>query len=407
VSRRVVISGLGLTSPIGNDLAAVTRALTSSQHGVATMPDWAQYGGLATRLGAPVRDVVFDYPHKMTRSMGRVGLLSLHATDHAIRDSGLTEEMLRSGRLGLSYGSTHGSSSELEAFCRKLIGQNGIQGIPGSSYLRFMSHTSAANLAHCYGIRGRVMPSIAACASASQGIGYGFEVVRAGMQDLMLCGGAEELHFVHASVFDIMFATSTRYNDRPEASPRPFDRARDGLVVGEGAGTVVLEEYEHARRRGAPIYAEVVGYGTNCDGTHVTSPSFEGMAAAMKLALDDARVGPERIDYINAHGTGTQAGDIAESIATAKVFGTRTPLSSTKGHTGHTLGACGALEVIFLLAAMRERFVPETRNLTEVDPRCGQLDYVMGAPREHDVEVAMTNNFAFGGINTSLVIARL
>jgi 3-oxoacyl-[acyl-carrier-protein] synthase II len=407
VSRRVVISGLGLTSPIGNDLATVTRALTGSQHGVVTMPGWAQYSGLNTRLGAPVQDVVFDYPHKMTRSMGRVGLLSLYATDRAIRDGGLSEELLRSGRLGLSHGSTHGSSSELEAFCRKLIGQNGIQGIAGTSYLRFMSHTSAANLAHCYGIRGRVMPAIAACASASQGIGYGFEVVRAGVQDVMLCGGAEELHFVHASVFDIMFATSTRYNDRPDSSPRPFDRARDGLVVGEGAGTVVLEEYEHARRRGAKVYAEVIGYGTNCDGTHVTSPSFEGMAAAMKLALDDAHVSPERIDYINAHGTGTEAGDIAESIATAKVFGTGTPLSSTKGHTGHTLGACGALEVIFLLATMRGRFIPETRNLTEIDPRCGQLDYVMGTPRAHDVQVAMTNNFAFGGINTSLVIARL
>ena len=407
MSRRVVISGLGLASPIGHDLADVTRALTGSRHGVVTMPQWAQYTGLATRLAAPVTGVALDYPHKMARSMGRVGLLSLFATDRAIADSGLLPEHLRSGRLGLSYGSTHGSSTELESFCRKMLVGNSISGIAGSSYLRFMSHTCAANLAHCYGIRGRVVPSVAACASASQGIGYGYEVIRAGTQDLMLCGGAEEMHFVHAAVFDIMFATSTRYNERPGESPRPFDRARDGLVVGEGAGTLVLEEQEHARRRGARVYGEIVGYGTNCDGTHVTSPSYEGMAAAMRLALDDAQVAPEAIDYINAHGTGTEAGDIAESVATAMTFGARVPFSSTKGHTGHTLGACGAIEAVFLLAMMRERFVPETRNLTEVDPRCGQLDYVTGAPRPCDVKLAMTNNFAFGGINTSLIVRRL
>lgn len=404
--RRVVVTGAGLVSPIGNSMDEVSLALREERHGIRTMPEWSEIGHLATRLAAPAHGVDRDaYPRKATRTMGRVAILSTWATDRALEASGLTADYLREGRVGLAYGSTHGSSSELEAFCKKLFGGGGFKGLAGSAYLAFMSHTCAANLAIHYGLRGRVITTCSACVSGSQAIGYGYEAVKHGHEDVMICGGAEELHFSHAGVFDIMYATSTRYNERPELSPRPFDRERDGLVVGEGAGTLVLEEREHALRRGAPILGEVLGYGTNCDGQHITQPSPAGMGGAMKRALEDAGLGPDAFDYVNAHGTATELGDIAESQATFEVMGDRIPVSSTKSYTGHTLGACGAIEAIFCLVAMRDGFLPPTRNLEDVDPRCAPLRYLR---RVEDVKprVVMNNNFAFGGINTSLVLGR-
>jgi 3-oxoacyl-[acyl-carrier-protein] synthase II len=407
MSRRVVITGLGLTSPIGSSLDAVSGALQRGEHGIAAMAEWAEVQDMQTRLGAVVRGADLErFARKKTRTMGRVALLSAIATADAVEDAGLTPELLGSGRTGLAYGSTHGSTTELERFCRVLFASGGLAGLAGSSYLKLMSHTCIANLAQCFEIRGRIVPTVSACVSASQGIGSGYETIRDGYQDVMLCGGAEEMHALHAGVFDIMFATSTHYNDRPDASPRPFDRARDGLVVGEGAGTLVLEELEHARRRGARIHAELIGYGTNCDGTHVTSPSAEGMAGAMRLALEDARLPADAVEYVNAHGTATELGDIAESQATLQVLGARVPISSTKGHTGHTLGACGAIEAIFAIAMMRDGFLAPTRNLEQLDERCAPLRYLTGEAVEARPAIVMSNNFAFGGINTSLILRR-
>ncbi len=312
--------------------------------------------------------------------------------------------MLGSGKLGLAYGSTHGSSSALESFCRTLFKENDLKGIGGSAYLKFMSHTCVANLAQYYGIKGRVISTCAACVSASQAIGAGYELVKHGIQDVMICGGAEEMHYTHVGVFDLLYATSTHYNDRPDRSPRPFDAEHDGLVVGEGAGTLVLETWERASNRGAKIYGEIAGYGTNCDGTHVTSPSAEGMAAAMRLALDDAKMPRGDIQYVNAHATATPLGDIAESQATMQVLGDEVAISSTKGHTGHTLGACGAIESAFCMMMIRDGFLPPTRNLETVDPRCAPLNYLRGEVRRAKLDTVMNNNFAFGGINTSLII---
>jgi 3-oxoacyl-[acyl-carrier-protein] synthase II len=406
--RRVVITGIGLASPIGNTLDAVSSALREGRHGVRTMPEWDGIGQLGTRLAAPVLDVErADFPRKMTRTMGRVGILSLYASEAAIADAGIPRERLSLGDVGVAYGSTHGSSSELEKFCTRLFGSNSLAGLEGSAYLTFMSHTCAANLAIHYGIRGRVISTCSACVSSSQGIGAAYEAIKFGQQRIMLAGGAEELHFTHAGVFDIMYATSRKYNDAPELSPRPFDTERDGLVVGEGAATLILEELEDARARGAKIYAEVLGYGTNCDGQHVTRPSSEGMGGAMALALADSGLERHHIDYINMHGTATEQGDIAESAATLEVLGDKIPVSSTKSFTGHTLGACGGLEAIFCLAMFRDDFVPHTRNLERVDPRCAPLDYIMGGPRPMRLERVMSNNFAFGGINTSLILGRI
>lgn len=406
--RRVVVTGIGLATPIGNSLEEVTDSLLQGRHGIFPMPEWSAYGQLATRVAGLVENISEkNFHRKKVRTMGRVGLLSLYATEQALRRSGLADDQLSNPRLGICYGSTHGSSSAQEEFCRMIFEGKSFEGILGSSYLKFMSHTCAANLAAHYGVQGRVVPTIAACSSGSMAIGTGFEAIISGAQDVMLCGGAEEMHFVHAGVFDIVFAASAKYNENPELTPRPFDKQRDGLVVAEGAGTLVLEELSHAKARGAPVLAEVEGYGLSCDGTHVTNPSPEGMGRAMKLALQSAGLSPDSIGYINAHGTATDVGDIAESMATHQLFGESVPISSTKSYMGHTLGACGAIEAAICIAALQRGFIPPTRNLEEVDERCAPLDYVVGEPRRVHLSRAMSNNFAFGGIDTSLIFKRL
>lgn len=400
---RVVITGIGLTTPIGSSMREVSSALREDKHGITTMPEWASIEHLQTRLAAKVEGLSFDYPRKRTRTMGRVSLLSLAATEQAVQDAGITPEELTNGRTGVAYGSTNGSSSANEEWSRKMFMNGGLQGIQSTEYIKFMSHTTAANLAIYYGVTGRVISTCAACVSASQAVGAGYEAIRAGIQDVMIVGGAEELHATHAAIFDIMYATS-RKNDTPDLTPRPFDRGRDGLVIGEGAGTFVLESYERARARGAHIHAEILGYGTNCDGTHVTNPSADGMAGAMSLALADAQLSADRIDYVNAHATATEVGDIAESLATSRTLGNQVPISSTKSFTGHTLGACGAIEAAFCIAMMREGFLAPNRTLDDVDPRCAPLNYLGKTALDAKPRICMTNNFAFGGINTSLIL---
>jgi 3-oxoacyl-[acyl-carrier-protein] synthase II len=401
---RVVITGIGLATPIGHSLRAASGALREDRHAIVKMPEWDAIEHLNTRLGAPITNLALSYPRKKVRTMGRVSLLSLHASEQAIAEAGIDEAMLTSGRVGVAYGSTAGSSSVNEEWCRRMFVSRGLGGLSSTDYIKFMSHTCAANLAIYYGLTGRVISTCSACVSSSQAIGAGYETIRAGVQDVMLVGGAEELHFSHAAIFDIMFAASRR-NDEPELTPRPFDQARDGLVIGEGAGTLVLESYEHARARGAHIFAELLGYGTNCDGTHVTNPSAAGMAGAMRLALRDARLDASRIDYVNAHATATEVGDIAESRATAEVLGANVPVSSTKSFTGHTLGACGAIEAAFCIAMMQEGWLAPNRTLDTVDERCARLDYIGKEPRSARPRITMSNNFAFGGINTSLILS--
>lgn len=406
--RRVVVTGMGVVTPLGSELGKVEAALREGKSGVRHMPEWDAVGHMLTRLGAPA-DVpeLAKLPRKVARLMGRVSLLTTVATEQAIAQAGLTKAELESGKVGIAHGSTHGSSSENEAWARKLFMERGLLGLSATSYLKFMSHTTASNLALHFGIRGRVMTTCAACVSASQGIAYGYEAIRNGAAEAMVCGGAEELHFSHAGIFDVMHATSSLHNDRPDTSPRPFDKDRDGLVVGEGAGTFVLEDYERAKALGKPMIAEVLGFATNCDGTNLTSSSRESMAIAMKGALDDARLDASDIGYVNAHATATDLGDMLESQATHDVFGDRAPVSSLKGHMGHTLGACGAIEAALAIQMMRGGYIIPTRNLEEPDPRCAPLDYVRGAVREARFDRFLANKFAFGGINVSIVFGRV
>jgi len=291
-------------------------------------------------------------------------------------------------------------------FGRMLV-EKTTDGIGSTTYIKMMSHTAAVNVGVFFGLQGRLIPTSSACTSGSQAIGYAYESIRSGAIPVMVAGGAEEICATQCAVFDTLFATSTA-NDHPKLTPRPFDQERDGLVIGEGACTLVLEDYDHAKARGAKVLAELVGFGTNLDGCHVTQPQSKTMAEVMRLALKDADLPTSAIGYCSAHGTATQHGDTAESRATASVFGADMPISSLKSYIGHSLGACGAIEAYSVVNMMHEGWFHPTVNLTQVDSGCGELDYIQGAEGRHlDIEMAMSNNFAFGGINTSLIFKRL
>lgn len=407
LGRRVVVTGMAGFSPIGHDWAAIRSRLDSMQTGVRHMPDWGVYEGLNTRLGAPVEDFVLPrhYSRRVLRSMGRGAQMATRATELALTDAGLLDSpLLSSGDMGISYGSSAGEPDAVADFGNMLIHKS-TDGLNANSYIRMMAHTAAVNIGVYFGIRGRIHTTSSACTSGSQGIGYAYEAIRFGRQKAMIAGGCEELSASEAAVFDTLFATST-CNDAPHTSPRPFDVKRDGLVVGEGAGTLILEDLEHALARGAHIYAEVLGFGTNSDGRHVTQPDAAMMEQAIRMALADAQVSADEIGYISAHGTATTLGDVAESHATHAVFGSHTPISAMKSFTGHTLGACGALEAWAAIEMARDGRFHACANLDEVDPACAALDYIMGESRNIDCRVVMSNNFAFGGINTSLVLSR-
>ena len=405
--KRVVVTGFGAISPLGHDWPTVFAALKSLRNAVEHMPDWAQFDGLNTQLGVRAKpfELPAHYNRKSTRSMGRVALMATRASELALADAGLVgSPLLSSGRMGVSYGSSAGSPPALGDFGRMMT-EKSTAGINANTYIKMMSHTAAVNIGVFFGLTGRIVTTTSACTSGSQGIGYAFEAIQTGRQVAMLAGGAEELDATEAAVFDTLFATSTR-NDTPRLTPRPFDAKRDGLVLGEGACTLVLEELAHALARGATIHAELLGWGTNSDGTHVTHPNAATMAQAMRMALVDARITPDSVGYVNAHGTATEQGDMAESQATNEVLGPRAPISSLKSYMGHTLGACGALEAWMTIEMMREGWFAPTLNLEEVDPRCGALDYITGEGRIIETDIVMSNNFAFGGINTSLIFRR-
>jgi len=389
MTRRVVITGMGGVTAFGENWQAVSARLLAYENAVRKMPEWQVYDGLHTLLGAPVDDfsVPEHYTRKRIRSMGRVSLMSTRATELALEDAGLIgDPELTNGETGIAYGSSTGSTGPVSEFAT-------------------MPHTTAVNTGLFFGLRGRVIPTSSACTSGSQAIGYAWEAIRHGYQTVMVAGGAEELCPSEAAVFDTLFATSQR-NDAPKSTPSPFDAQRDGLVIGEGAGTLILEALEHAKARGATIYGEIIGFTTNCDAAHITQPQRETMQICMEKSLTMAGLSPQDIGYISAHGTATDRGDLAESQATAAIYGNQVPISSLKSYFGHTLGACGALEAWMSLQMMREGWFAPTLNLSQPDTNCGELDYIMGQSRNIDCEFLQSNNFAFGGINTSIIIKR-
>ena len=406
--RRVAVTGMAGVTAFGDNWATIEAHLRSGKNAVRRMHEWDYFDNLNSRLGAPVDDFATPghYSRKMVRSMGRVSLMAVRASEMALLDAGLLDDpSIRDGRMGIAYGSSAGSVDPVRVFGR-MLDTGSMQGVTSTSYIQMMPHTAAVNVGLFFGLKGRVVPTSSACTSGSQGIGYAYEAIRFGRQQMMLAGGAEELSAPGAAVFDTLFATSCR-NEAPETTPRPFDRERDGLVVGEGATTLVLEDFDSARARGARIYAEIVGYASNSDGLHITQPEASTMAVVMRDALADAGLSASAIGYVSAHGTATDRGDVAESQATQQVLGSGKPISSMKSYLGHTLGACGAIEAWWAIEMMRRGTFAPTLNLTTPDPACGELDYLMDAWRMLETEYIMSNNFAFGGINTSLVFKRI
>ncbi len=406
--RRVAVTGMGGVTALGQDWPTIRANLAQGRTGIRHMsPEWDRFAGVNCHLAAPVPGFTTPetWPRKKTRTMGPVARMAVFATEQALNDAGLHEDpVLSGGRTGAAYGSSFGSPDAVLGFYDlKMHGAS--KHLNATTYIQMMSHTALVNIGLFFGLTGRMIPTSSACTSGSQAIGYAAEAIRWGKADVMIAGGAEELDITDCAVFDTLYATSTQ-NHTPQRTPRPYDRDRDGLVIGEGAATLILEAWEHAQARGARIYAEVVGFGTNSDGNHVTQPQAATMAAALRLALEDAGLPPEAIGFVSGHGTATEWGDIAETQATSAVLGHSIPIHSLKSYFGHSLGACGSIEAWLGIEMLREGWFCPTANLETVDERCGALDYVQGAARSLETQYLMSNNFAFGGINTSLVFRR-
>lgn len=406
--RRVVVTGMGIASPLGSTVETAFERLKTYKNCIEYWTELDEIKNMNTRLCAKVTG--FQKPEhftrKVTRTMGTVALMSAVTSENAIKDANLLgNPIITNGRCGVSYGSSTGSMKPIFDFYAIEL-EKEVKNLNSGSYIKMMTQTTAVNISLYFKTTGRLIPTSTACTSGSLGVGMAYESIKYGQQDIMIAGGAEELHPSQAGVFDTLYATSIK-NNTPNKTPSPFDRDRDGLVIGEGAGTLILEEYEHAKNRGAKIYAEIVGFATNTDGTHITNPNPNTMQIVMENSIKSAGISADDIGYVNAHGTGTKNGDIAESIATQNAFKRQVLISTIKSYTGHTLGACGAIEAILSIEMMRNKWFAPTLNLNNIDPECGELDYIVGEGRNIDTEYVMSNNFAFGGINTSLIFKRV
>lgn len=401
--RRVVITGMGIRTPLGGDPSALLTAMVEGRTGIVPQPQWAEVAELFARLGAPVSG--FDeqvIPRKYRRTMGLVAQYAVASALDAVKMAGLTPDQVGNDRTAVVAGSTVGSAAAEQVFWEHLLIHHTARGVRSTLFFHGMSHTCAANVALMLGIRGEVLSTNSACASSAQAIGVAADRIRAGRADMALAGGAEELHVASAVVFQTLAAVSTELD--PERAPRPFDRTRDGIVVGEGGGMVLLEERERALARGAPILGEVVGFGTTCDAENMANPDPQGMIAAIRACMRDATTyngWQGAIDYVNAHATGTAAGDAAEAQAILDTVGDGVPVSSSKGHLGHLLGGCGVVEAIICLEAMRAGVAPPTRNL--VDPDVAPVRLLTEALRA-PLRTCLSTSFAFGGVNAVLLL---
>ena len=402
--NRVVITGMGIISPIGNRVESVWEALTHGRSGIVKVQDWEAVKELKASLAGGCKDYSPKrIKRKDRRTMGTMTLMAALSAMDALDQAGICDDILSSGQVGVAMGSTTGSGDVLQTLFNDFAETGGISRLEGTAFMKIMNHSVAANLAAMLGAKGRVISPCCACATSTQSIGMGYEAVRSGCQDIMICGGADELHFSTAGVFDVLNAAS-RQTD-PSLSPRPFDADRDGLVVGEGAGTLIIENLDHAKKRKAKILGEIIGFNTCCDGFHMTSPQDKGMLSCMTGALASAGCTIRDIDYVNAHATGTLKGDAAESRAIAMLGDHTIPVSATKGYTGHTLAASGVMEAIFCLLMMKHNTLIPTRNLKTVAKDCAGISHVTGLS-EATIDTVMTSNFAFGGINATLIFKK-
>ena len=402
--KRAVITGYGVVCPIGYSVAEMIQGLESGRCGTQAMPpSWNRFGKLRCQVGAPVemRDPK-AIPRSLRRTMSTMSIFAVQASVQALRHANLDAAAIPADpRVGCIMGSTTGSPEAIASTYELLLSKNEYMLLGASEFFRCVSHTVALNVSQYLGIKGVVSATSAACASGLQAVGAAFDQIRLGRQDVVLCGGAEELHETVVGSFDILYAASSRYNDSPSRTPRPFDLQRDGLVCGAGAGVIVLEEYEHAVRRGAKMLAEVVGYHTCSNGVHVSQSDDLSMRTCMRTTLESGGLSPADIGYVGAHATGTTQGDVAEAAAIAAVFGPEIPVSSLKGNLGHTLGASGPIELAATIEMMNTGTIYPTHNLEEVDPACAGICHVRErTPRQF--AAFLKNSFAFGGINSAI-----
>lgn len=402
--QRVVITGYGVVTPIGYSVPEMMAGLSAGVCATKTMPpEWNRFGKLRCQVGAPieVRDPK-AIPRAQRRTMSTMSIIAVQATIQAMAHAGLNPaDVPNNPRFGCIMGSTTGSPEAITKTYELLLGKNEYMTLGASEFFRCVSHTVALNVAQFLSVKGVVSATCAACASGLQAVGAAYDQIRLGRQDVMVCGGAEELHETTVGSFDILYAASAKFNDSPSQTPRPFDTQRDGLVCGAGAGTIVLESYDHAKRRGATILAEVLGYHTCSNGTHVSQSDESSMITCMNATLDEAKLRPSDIGYVGAHATGTEQGDAAEARALAGVFGGSTPVSSLKGNMGHTLGASGPIELAATIEMMRASVINPTHNLHEIDPACAGITHVQrNTPQRFNA--FLKNSFAFGGINSAI-----
>jgi len=402
--RRVVVTGLGIVSCLGNDAQQVLEALRNGRSGIRFKEEYAERGFRSQVAGVVDIDLESLVDRKLLRFMGDAAAYAYISMAQAIKDSGLTEEQVSNERTGLIAGSG-GASSANQVEAADLLREKGLRRVGPYRVTRTMGSTVSACLATPFRIKGVNYSISSACATSAHCIGSAMEQIQMGKQDVVFAGGGEEEHWTLSCLFDAMGALSTHFNDAPETASRPYDQTRDGFVIAGGGGMLVLEDLEHAKARGAKIYAEVVGYGATSDGYDMVAPSGEGAARCMRQAM--ATVDGD-IDYVNTHGTSTPVGDVAELKAIRQVFGDQPPaMSSTKSLTGHSLGATGVQEAIYSLLMMENDFITASANIEHLDEQAAGFDIVTERRDGVKVERVLSNSFGFGGTNACLVLEKL
>ncbi len=401
--RRVVVTGLGIVASIGNNKNEVTDSLREGRSGIEYIDEYKELGFRSHVAGTIDLDTEKLIDRKLRRFMGNSAAYNYIAMQEAVEDSGLADDMVSNDRTGLIAGSG-GASTENVALAIDLLREKGLRRVGPYMVPRTMSSTNSACLATPFKIHGVNYSISSACSTSAHCIGNGYELIQFDKQDIVFAGGGEELHWTLTLMFDAMGALSSKYNDSPATASRPYDATRDGFVIAGGGGMVVLEELEHARARGAKIYAEVIGYGATSDGYDMVQPSGEGAVRCMRLAMQTVE---EPIDYINAHGTSTPVGDMRELEAIRSVFGDNVPkINSTKSLSGHSLGAAGVHEAIYSLLMMQEDFLCASANITEIDPLGADFPIVREPIDKAGTNIIMSNSFGFGGTNATLVFRR-
>lgn len=407
LKHRVVVTGMGSVSPFGIGVEALWEGFIQNRSAVTAMPADASPAGVRSLLCGLVGNIPSaSIPRTIRRTMSRMSQYAYLAAREALEMAQASETLVTGGRMGVVAGSTIGSVDGLEEFFGPYLGSKSVEAVKSTLFFKVMNHSAAANLVQALGVTGPVIAPSAACATGCQSIGLAAQMVSAGLIQAALCGGTDEYHSLTTATFDIMNAASTAYNDDPTLSPRPFDKNRDGVVCAEGCGMVILESLESARNRNAPLFAEVLGFASNADSSHIANPGSASIEQCMRMALADAGIEPHQVDAVNAHATGTHQGDAAEGQAIASVFGQDVPVNSLKGHLGHTMAASGSLESIASILSMRAGLVLPTRNLCSPDPACGKIQHVI-TPIHKELKIMVKNSFALGGINAVLVLGKV